>query len=74
MIGIICKGLPRWLSSKEPACKAGASGDTGLVPWSGRSPGGENGNPLQYSCLENPWTEEPDRLQGTESQSLTQQK
>ena len=25
-----------------------------LIPWSGRSPGGENGNPLQDSCLENP--------------------
>ena len=28
------------------------SGDTGLIPGSGRSPGGGNGNPLQYSCLE----------------------
>ena len=26
----------------------------GLIPWSRRSPGEENGNPLQYSCLENP--------------------
>ena len=26
----------------------------GLIPWLGRSPGGENNNPLQYSCLENP--------------------
>ena len=30
------------------------AGDTGLIPGSGRSPGEENGNPLQYSCLENP--------------------
>jgi len=30
------------------------AGDTGSVPGSGRSPGGGNGNPLQYSCLENP--------------------
>ena len=30
------------------------AGDLGLFPGSGRSPGGENGNPLQYSCLENP--------------------
>ena len=30
------------------------AGDTGLIPVSGRSPGGGNGNPLQYSCLENP--------------------
>ena len=29
-------------------------GDTGSVPGSGRSPGGGNANPLQYSCLENP--------------------
>ena len=28
--------------------------DAGLIPGSGRSPEGENGNPLQYSCLENP--------------------
>jgi len=30
------------------------TGDTGSIPGSGRSPGGENGNPLQYSCWENP--------------------
>ena len=30
------------------------SGDLGLIPHSGRSPGEGNGNPLQYSCLENP--------------------
>ena len=30
------------------------SGDAGLIPGLGRSPGVENGNPLQYSCLENP--------------------
>ena len=36
---------------KESACKAG---DQGLIPGSGRFPGEENGNPLQYSCLENP--------------------
>ena len=28
--------------------------DTGSNPWSGSSPGGRHGNPLQYSCLENP--------------------
>ena len=32
---------------------AGDTGDVGLIPGSGRSPGGGNGNPLQYSCLEN---------------------
>ena len=36
---------------KNPPANAG---DAGLIPGSGRSPGGENGNPLQYSCLGNP--------------------
>ena len=36
---------------KESACSAG---DPGLIPGSGRSPGEENGNPLQYSYLEKP--------------------
>ena len=40
-----------WLSGKEFACSAG---DTGLIPGSGKSPGEGSGNPLQYSCLENP--------------------
>ena len=40
--------------SKESACNAGDSGDVGLIPGSGRSPGGGYGNPLQYSCLESP--------------------
>ena len=44
-------GLPRGLSGKEPACHAG---DVGSIPESGRSPGGETGNPLQYSCPESP--------------------
>ena len=50
------RGLPLQLSSKESTCNAG---DLGSIPGLGRSPGGGNGNPLQYSCLENPWTEEP---------------
>ena len=33
---------------------AGRKRDAGLIPGSGRSPGGELGNPLQYSCLESP--------------------
>ena len=36
---------------KESACNVG---DLGSIPGSGRSPGEGNGNPLQYSCLENP--------------------
>ena len=37
--------------------------DLALILESGRSPGERNGYSLQYSCLENTWTEEPDRLQ-----------
>ena len=39
---------------EESAFNALDTGDTGLIPGSGRSPGGGHGNPLQYSCLENP--------------------
>ena len=44
-------GLSWCLSGKESTCNAG---DLGLIPGLGRSPGGGHGNPLQYSCLENP--------------------
>ena len=47
-------GLSWWLSGKESAYNAGAAGDMGSIPGSGRSPGVGHGNPLQYSCLENP--------------------
>ena len=47
------EGLPRWLSGKESAYSAG-DGDEGSTPGPGRSPGGRNGTPLQYSCLGNP--------------------
>ena len=43
-----------WLSGKESTCNAGAKGDVGSIPGSGRFPGGRHGNPVQYSCLENP--------------------
>ena len=49
MIGSM--GFPGGSDSKETACNAG---DLGSTPGWGRSPGGEHGNPLQYSCLENP--------------------
>ena len=39
---------------KNPPASAGETQDEGSVPGSGRSSGGRNGNPLQYSCLENP--------------------
>ena len=39
---------------KNPPATAGDVKDAGSIPGSGRSPGGGHGNPLQYSCLENP--------------------
>ena len=42
--GSVVKNLP---------ASVGDTGDAGLIPGSGRSPGGGHGNPLQYSCLEN---------------------
>ena len=44
-------GFPGGSVVKNPSANAG---DTGLIPGSGRSPGGGHGNRLQYSCLENP--------------------
>ena len=46
------------------------AGDLGSIPGLGRSPGEENGNPLQYSCLENLMEEEPGRLQSMGSQRV----
>ena len=39
---------------KNLSAKAGATRDMGMIPGSERSPGGGNGNPFKYSCLENP--------------------
>ena len=50
----ICVGLPGWLSSKQSTCNAGDAGNEASIPGLGRSPGGENSNPLQYSCWKNP--------------------
>ena len=44
-VALVVKNLP---------AKAGDMRDVSLIPGSGRSPGGGHGNPLQYSCLENP--------------------
>ena len=56
---------------KNPPANAGDARDMGLIPGSGRSPGEGNSNPLQYSCLGNPWTEEPGGLRSTGLQSRT---
>ena len=68
MIILYDVGFPGGSEVKASACNAG---DLGLIPGSGRSLGEGNGNPLQYSCLENPmdsrasWTAEPGGLQST---------
>ena len=46
------KRAPGWLSGEEPTCQCRIRGFS--IPGLGRSPGERNGNPLQYSCLENP--------------------
>ena len=63
------------LSGDFPAGSGGKAsaynvGDKGSIPGFGRSPGEGNGNPLQYSCLENPMVGEPGRLQSMVSQRV----
>ena len=59
---------PNGSIGKEFTSNARDTGDMGTTPWLGRSPGGGNDNPLQYSHLKNPKTEEPGGLQSTGSQ------
>ena len=59
---------------KNPPASAGDVRDAGLIPVSGRSPEGKHTNPLQYSFLEIPWTEELGKLQSIGSQSRTRLK
>ena len=47
-------GFPGGSVAKNLPANAGDRGNACLIPGSGRSPGGGNGNSLQYSCLENP--------------------
>ena len=61
------QGFPGGSVVKNPPANAG---DTGLIPGLGRSPGEGYGNPLQYSCLRIPWTEEPGGLQSMGSQTV----
>ena len=68
--GCGASGFRWWLSSKESTCVAGDIGDAGLIPGSGRSPGGRNGNPLQYSCLGNPMGRGAWRATSTGSQRV----
>ena len=55
---------------KKPAASVGDPGDKGSIPGWGRSSRGGHGNPLQYSCLENPMDEEPGGLQSIGSQRV----
>ena len=48
------EGFPGGSVVKNLPANAGDTADVGLIPGMGRSPGGGNGNPLQYSCLGNP--------------------
>ena len=48
---------------KNLPANAGNERDMGSIPGLGRFLGGGHGNPIQYSCLRMPWTEEPERLQ-----------
>ena len=61
-IGVLSPGRA---SGKEPACHFRRHKRCRFSPRLGISPGGGHGNPLQYSCLENPWTEGPGRLWST---------
>ena len=54
MISELLLGFPGGSGVRNPPASAGGVKDAGLIPGSGRCPGGGNGNPLQYPCLENP--------------------
>jgi len=65
------RGFPSGTSITNPLANAGDMRE-GLIPGSGRAPGGAHGNPLQYSCLKNPmgqeewWsTQDPDVTEAT---------
>ena len=55
-------GFPDGAVVKNQPINAGDTEDTVSISGLGRSLGGGNGNPLQYSCPDNPWTEEPGGL------------
>ena len=59
--------FPGGVSDKEPAANAGDRRDACSIPGLGRSPGGEHGTPVQYSCLRNPMDRGVGGLQSTGS-------
>ena len=54
VLACVYVGVPGGSVVQNEPANAGNTGDTGSIPGLGRSPGGGNGNPLLYSCLENP--------------------
>ena len=65
-----CGASQTVLVVKNLPANAGDKRDVDLILGSGRFPRGGSDNPLQYSCLENPWTEEPGGLQSTGSRRV----
>ena len=61
------EGVSGGSAVKNPPVSAG---EAGSIPGSGRSPGGRNDNPLQYSCLEKSTDREPGRVQSMGSQTV----
>ena len=55
------EGFPGGAKDKEPTCQCRKARDVDSIPGLGRSPGGENGNLLQHSCLGHPMDREADR-------------
>ena len=51
---VVVLSFPGGSTVRNPPAMKETQGDTGSIPGSRRSPGGGHGNPLQYSCLENP--------------------
>ena len=64
------KGFAGGAVLKNPPTNSGNAGDVCSVPELGRSPGGGNGNPFQYSCLGNPMDRGDWRLQSWRSKDL----
>ena len=60
---MVCMWLSWWLSRKESVCSSGDMEDMGLIPGSGRSPEGGNGNHSSILARKIPWTKKPGGLE-----------
>ena len=63
MVGLMLGIYQGCTSGKESVCQCGRYKRCRFDPWVRQIPRVDNGNPLRYSCLKIPWTEESDRLQ-----------